>query len=103
MHLRSSGSVHHCVHREYGAAASARAPINCVPSSLSASLLLFAKDKDCSVRRSLTRRRNIVHGTKRCRIVASGNLAAPFWDAWKPETGSASPSLSDVLWPSAGK
>ncbi|KAK9278960.1 hypothetical protein L1049_028542 [Liquidambar formosana] len=35
-------------------------------------------------------------------IVASSNVAAPLWDAWKPEKGSAAPSLSDVLWPSAG-
>ena len=35
-------------------------------------------------------------------IVASSNVAAPFWDGWKPEKASASPSLSDILWPSAG-
>lgn len=35
-------------------------------------------------------------------IVASSNVAAPFWDGWKPEKSSAAPSLSDILWPSAG-
>ncbi|KAF3447372.1 hypothetical protein FNV43_RR12558 [Rhamnella rubrinervis] len=66
--------------------------------------LVFAKYKDYSVR-SFTRRSSTNYGTrKRCRaIVASSNVApAPFWDAWKPQKGSASPSLSDILWPSAG-
>ncbi|XP_040988013.1 uncharacterized protein LOC121235708 [Juglans microcarpa x Juglans regia] len=35
-------------------------------------------------------------------IVASTNVAAPFWDYWKPQKGPAAPSLSDILWPSAG-
>ncbi|XP_034712077.1 uncharacterized protein LOC117934481 isoform X2 [Vitis riparia] len=34
-------------------------------------------------------------------IVASSNVAAPFWDGWKPEKSSAAPSFSDILWPSA--
>ncbi|KAL5544382.1 hypothetical protein UlMin_008166 [Ulmus minor] len=36
-------------------------------------------------------------------VAASSNAdAAPLWEAWKPDKGSASPSLSDILWPSAG-
>lgn len=35
-------------------------------------------------------------------VASSSNVAAPFWDGWKPEKSSASPSLSDILWPSAG-
>ncbi|CAL8158645.1 unnamed protein product [Prunus armeniaca] len=35
-------------------------------------------------------------------IVASSNLVAPPWESWNPEKGSASPSLSDIVWPSAG-
>ncbi|KDP31202.1 hypothetical protein JCGZ_11578 [Jatropha curcas] len=35
-------------------------------------------------------------------VVASSNVAAPFWDSWKPEKSSPSPSFSDVIWPSAG-
>ncbi|TXG50421.1 hypothetical protein EZV62_022945 [Acer yangbiense] len=39
-------------------------------------------------------------------IVASSNsnvAAAPFWDSWKPpQKASSDPSLSDILWPSAG-
>ncbi|PPD93775.1 hypothetical protein GOBAR_DD09190 [Gossypium barbadense] len=34
---------------------------------------------------------------------SSSNAAAPLWDSWKPEKSSAaSPSLSDIIWPSAG-
>ncbi|GAB4845528.1 hypothetical protein Ancab_040131 [Ancistrocladus abbreviatus] len=37
-------------------------------------------------------------------VVASSttNVAAPFGDSWVPDKASSSPSLSDVLWPSAG-
>ncbi|GMN45706.1 hypothetical protein TIFTF001_014895 [Ficus carica] len=38
-------------------------------------------------------------------VVASSNVGAtPFWDGWTPEKSSSSsaPSLSDILWPSAG-
>ncbi|KAL6181577.1 hypothetical protein ACLB2K_048230 [Fragaria x ananassa] len=35
-------------------------------------------------------------------IVASSNLGAPLWETWKPDKASSAPSLSDVLWPSAG-
>ncbi|KAD6119351.1 hypothetical protein E3N88_10622 [Mikania micrantha] len=34
-------------------------------------------------------------------VRAAANLA-PNWDAWKPDLVSKAPSLSDVLWPSAG-
>lgn len=33
---------------------------------------------------------------------ASSNVAAPFWHSWVPEKGSKAPSLSDIIWPSAG-
>ena len=36
-------------------------------------------------------------------IVASSDVASPsVWDDWKPLKGSSTPSLSDILWPSAG-
>ncbi|KAA8542385.1 hypothetical protein F0562_023479 [Nyssa sinensis] len=35
-------------------------------------------------------------------VASSSNVAAPFWDSWKPEKGSNAPSLSDILWPAAG-
>lgn len=36
-------------------------------------------------------------------IVASSNLASPsIWDDWKPLKAPSTPSLSDILWPSAG-
>jgi hypothetical protein len=43
-------------------------------------------------------RRRVEHGV----VAASSNVAAPFWDDWKPGKRPAAPSLSDVLWPSAG-
>ncbi|KAB1217413.1 hypothetical protein CJ030_MR4G020908 [Morella rubra] len=45
----------------------------------------------------LVRRRRREYG-----IVASGNVAATFWDGWKPENRPVAPSLSDIAWPSAG-
>ncbi|XVE54852.1 hypothetical protein DITRI_Ditri03aG0115900 [Diplodiscus trichospermus] len=35
-------------------------------------------------------------------VASSSNVAAPPWDSWKPEKSSSAPSLSDILWPSAG-
>lgn len=35
-------------------------------------------------------------------IVASSNVASPsIWDDWKPAKTPSTPSLSDILWPSA--
>lgn len=97
MQLTSSSGRYHYIHHhhhhqnQYSASNSISSPVTS---------LVF--DKDHFVR-SIARRRNAIYGTKRCRIVASSNVsAAPFWDAWKPQKGSASPSLSDILWPSAG-
>ncbi|CAK9183383.1 unnamed protein product [Ilex paraguariensis] len=42
------------------------------------------------------------HADRRIEASSSNNIAAPLWDDWQPEKGSKSPSLSDVLWPSAG-
>ncbi|KAF5734717.1 hypothetical protein HS088_TW15G00209 [Tripterygium wilfordii] len=49
-----------------------------------------------------TKRRNISRRRHGIVVSSSGNLAAPVWDSWKPEKGSSAPSLSDILWPSAG-
>ncbi|KAK8484636.1 hypothetical protein V6N13_025439 [Hibiscus sabdariffa] len=36
-------------------------------------------------------------------VASSSNVAAPdLWDSWKPQKSSSAPSLSDILWPSAG-
>ncbi|XVF11995.1 hypothetical protein REPUB_Repub08aG0076500 [Reevesia pubescens] len=35
-------------------------------------------------------------------VASSSNVAAPLWDIWKPQKTSSSPSLSHILWPSAG-
>ncbi|XP_027332940.1 uncharacterized protein LOC113847843 [Abrus precatorius] len=44
------------------------------------------------------KRRRREHG-----VVASSNVASPsIWDDWKPLKASSTPSLSDILWPSAG-
>ncbi|KAL5747384.1 hypothetical protein ACOSP7_024383 [Xanthoceras sorbifolium] len=45
------------------------------------------------------RRRSFGNGI----VASSSNVAAaPFWESWKPQKGSSDPSLSDILWPSAG-
>ncbi|XP_062170775.1 uncharacterized protein LOC133876501 [Alnus glutinosa] len=53
-----------------------------------------------SIISSKGRRRRAEHGV----VASSSNVAAPapFWDDWKPGKRPAAPSLSDVLWPSAG-
>ncbi|KAF7838415.1 putative integral membrane HPP family protein [Senna tora] len=37
-------------------------------------------------------------------VRASSDVASPspIWDDWKPVKGASAPSLSDILWPSAG-
>ncbi|XP_073269921.1 uncharacterized protein [Primulina huaijiensis] len=37
-----------------------------------------------------------------CVTSSSSNVAAPMWDGWTPEKSSKAPSLSDIVWPSAG-
>ncbi|XP_027917830.1 uncharacterized protein LOC114176851 [Vigna unguiculata] len=48
--------------------------------------------------------RDVQKGRKREHgIVASTNVASPsIWDDWKPLKAPSTPSLSDILWPSAG-
>ncbi|KAL4311666.1 hypothetical protein GQ457_01G012820 [Hibiscus cannabinus] len=52
--------------------------------------------------------RSLGFGGKRGReygvvVASSSNVAAPdLWDSWKPQKSSSAPSLSDILWPSAG-
>lgn len=64
---------------------------------LDRSLSFSLVNKDV-IRRRRRRRKNYEHGS----IVASGNVAAPLWDSWKPPEDSSAPSLSDILWPAAG-
>ncbi|KAK6128194.1 hypothetical protein DH2020_038063 [Rehmannia glutinosa] len=35
-------------------------------------------------------------------ISSSSNVSSPLWENWVPEKSSKSPSLSDIVWPSAG-
>ncbi|XP_057791966.1 uncharacterized protein LOC131008881 isoform X2 [Salvia miltiorrhiza] len=53
-------------------------------------------DKDKRVIGSKNSRR------KGFRIASSSNVSAPLWENWAPEKSSKAPSLSDILWPSAG-
>ncbi|XP_054805267.1 uncharacterized protein LOC129308234 isoform X1 [Prosopis cineraria] len=65
----------------------------------SCAALHFVKHKEVILEHSvkLTRRR------RGLRIVASSDVASPsVWDDWKPAKGSSAPSLSDIVWPSAG-
>ncbi|KAK9114087.1 hypothetical protein Syun_020884 [Stephania yunnanensis] len=49
---------------------------------------------------------NKLHRSSKLLIVSSSssaNSTVPSqWDSWKPEKSAAAPSLSDILWPSAG-
>ncbi|KAK4427243.1 hypothetical protein Salat_1493200 [Sesamum alatum] len=44
---------------------------------------------------------NGLRRTELC-VRSSSNAGVTFWENWAPEKSSKSPSLSDVLWPSAG-
>ncbi|XP_050377754.1 uncharacterized protein LOC126794991 [Argentina anserina] len=63
----------------------------------SSTLFRFQKNLTGGSVTRTTKGRGAYHG-----IVASSNVGAPLWETWKPDKGSAAPSLSDVLWPSAG-
>lgn len=36
-------------------------------------------------------------------VASAEDLPAVSWDSWKPEKTTVAPSLSDVIWPAAGK
>ncbi|OAY30987.1 uncharacterized protein LOC110630910 [Manihot esculenta] len=67
------------------------------PSPISPFLAIKKTTFERSVGLSWCRERKRKYG-----IVASSNVALPFWDAWKPEKTSSAPSFSDIIWPSAG-
>ncbi|CAI9112302.1 OLC1v1012739C1 [Oldenlandia corymbosa var. corymbosa] len=48
--------------------------------------------------------RRVRSDRKKLTIVSSSSSSAatPFWDTFVPEKGSKTPSLSDIIWPSAG-
>ncbi|XP_030531264.1 uncharacterized protein LOC115741477 [Rhodamnia argentea] len=48
------------------------------------------------------RRRRKRSGRSDIVVAASGNVAAPSWDSWKPDKAPPAPSLSDIAWPAAG-
>lgn len=55
----------------------------------------FGVGKNVSV--NLKRRRDVKF------VVASSSTSdAALWENWKPDKGAKSPSLSDIIWPSAG-
>ncbi|XP_062116426.1 uncharacterized protein LOC133830464 [Humulus lupulus] len=100
MQLRSSSiytnPTHHGIHKGLS------------PPTISySSLSLFKRTTTSSLGQNDVVR-DLITSTRRRRkrqygIVASTNVgAAPLWDSWKPEKASSSPSLSDILWPSAG-
>jgi hypothetical protein len=36
-------------------------------------------------------------------VASSDDFPAVSWESWKPEKTTVAPSLSDVIWPAAGK
>ncbi|KAI4336043.1 hypothetical protein L6164_014619 [Bauhinia variegata] len=83
-----------------------------LPTSSCARLRLLSSPASLSFNNNLIKRKQIVlrgynssKGRRRggCGIVASSDVATPsVWDDWKPAKASSTPSLSDILWPSAG-
>lgn len=81
-------------------------PLSPIATFSSSNSLLFSKnrpfvglEKSLSVNGGNQQRRREVVGIV---VASSTNVAAPFWDSWKPDKGSKPPSLSDIVWPSAG-
>lgn len=82
-------------------------PLSPIATFSSSKLLPFSKTRAfVGLEKSLSvnggnqqRRRREVVGIV---VASSTNVAAPFWDSWKPDKGSKAPSLSDIVWPSAG-
>ncbi|OMO52144.1 Integral membrane HPP family protein [Corchorus olitorius] len=69
--------------------------------------LLFNRNKKIALQKTLGfERRRRKEGRRANGVVvvasSSSNVAAPLWDSWKPDKSSSAPSLSDILWPSAG-
>lgn len=60
--------------------------------------LSFNSNKETTSVIRRRKRKNFEHGI----VASSSNVAAPIWESWKPQKGSSNPSLSDILWPSAG-
>ncbi|OMO96113.1 hypothetical protein CCACVL1_05069 [Corchorus capsularis] len=69
--------------------------------------LLFKGSKKIALQKTLGfEKRRKKEGRRENGVVvvasSSSNVAAPLWDSWKPDKSSSAPSLSDILWPSAG-
>ncbi|KAL3845992.1 hypothetical protein ACJIZ3_003395 [Penstemon smallii] len=63
---------------------------------LSASKSIFGSKRGLRKENRVSRKKEL------CVVSSSSNVAAPMWDNWAPEKNSKAPSLSDVVWPSAG-
>lgn len=79
-------------------------PLSPIPTFISSSPLCFFNQQNRAFGVS-----NIVFAdlkTRRRRgvgiVAASSSSNIAFWENWKPEKGAKSPSLSDIIWPSAG-
>ncbi|XP_020225654.1 uncharacterized protein LOC109807525 [Cajanus cajan] len=78
-----------------------------LPTSSSFASLCFNKRKELVLdywAHSNSNHKYVLKGRRRGNwIVASSNVASPsIWDDWKPLKAPSTPSLSDILWPSAG-
>ncbi|GLT63065.1 hypothetical protein SLA2020_356580 [Shorea laevis] len=76
-----------------------------IPTSLQLLSPLSPKNRFSKIRTSgiRTKQGSKEHWAAVVKAAAGGDAVAPVdWDGWKPEKGSSAPSLSDILWPSAG-
>ncbi|XP_062029338.1 uncharacterized protein LOC133745296 isoform X1 [Rosa rugosa] len=98
MQMRIISYHHHLLHHN---ASSATPAFSMSLRPFSSSSILFRFHKNLAGRSLIrtTKGRSNYHNYG---IVASSNVGAPLWEAWKPDKASSAPSLSDVLWPSAG-
>ncbi|XP_038994140.1 uncharacterized protein LOC120118068 [Hibiscus syriacus] len=70
----------------------------------------FFRNKKIALERSLVFERKSTGSLRKNRggeyavvVASSGNVAASdLWDSWKPQKNYSAPSLSGILWPSAG-
>ncbi|KAL6183148.1 hypothetical protein ACLB2K_044559 [Fragaria x ananassa] len=94
------GYHNHLLHHSASAAPAVSTSLR--PFSSSSSSILFRFQKNLSGGSVIRTTKGRSSSYRNYGIVASSNVGAPLWETWKPDKASSAPSLSDVLWPSAG-
>ncbi|KAK8705389.1 hypothetical protein V6N13_048992 [Hibiscus sabdariffa] len=102
-------SNHYCHQTNAMAVSTPSTSLNSLPPLLLRGNHGFFRNKRIASERSLgfdrkTSRRLRRNKGRECAVVVASSGNADLWDSWKPQKSSreSAPSLSDVLWPSAG-